>query len=113
MLIDGDQYVDYVFRNGFSDFKIKGMFRFYESLNDVLEKEGKTHCFPIINLLHTVEALGFIYVLAELTNLLWVQAVFWGKLFHLLTDLCPPLVDRGGKAFGRYLSCNTRFGVTK
>lgn len=103
VLIDGDHYVDYIYRNGLKDFSIKGMFRFYESLSDVLTKEGKKPCFLTISLLHTIEALVFFYIAGELTDWLWLQSVFWGMLFHLSTDLVHRFVRRG-RIFGRALS---------
>jgi len=103
VFIDGDHYVDYIYRNGFKDFSIKGMFRFNESLGDVLNKEGKTRCFLTLSLLHTIEALGFFYIASELTDWLWLKSVFWGMLFHLSTDLVHRVV-RERRIFGRALS---------
>ncbi len=103
VLIDGDHYVDYVYRNGFKDFSIKGMFRFNRSLSAVLSEENKKGGFLTISLLHTIEALGFLYIASELTGWLWLQSVFWGMLFHISTDLVHKLV-RGGRIFGRALS---------
>ncbi len=103
VLIDGDHYVEYVYRNGFKDFSAKGMFRFNKSLSAVLSKENIKGGFLTICLLHTVEALGFLYIASELTGWPWLQSVFWGMLFHISTDLVHKLV-RGGRIFGRALS---------
>jgi len=103
VFIDGDHYVDYIYRNGFKDFSIKGMFRFYASLSDVLKKEVKTPWFLTLSLLHTIEALGFFYIASELTNWLWLKSVFWGMLFHVSTDLIHRFVI-GERLFGRALS---------
>ena len=98
VLIDGDHYVDYVYRNGFRDFSIKRMFRF----NELLFKEVKMRRFLNLNLLHTIEVLILLYIAGEITSWLWLQAIFWGMLFHVATDLVYMYVK--GSLFRRALS---------
>ncbi len=98
ILIDGDHYIDYVYRCRFRDFSIKRMFRFHE----LLFKEVKARHFLSLNLLHTVEVLIFLYIAGEITSWLWLQAIFWGMLFHVATDLVYMYVK--GSLFRRALS---------
>jgi hypothetical protein len=98
ILIDGDHYVDYVCHNRFKDFSIRRMFRFQE----LLFKEVKTHQFLTLHFLHTVEVLIFLYITGEMTSWLWLQAIFWGMLFHVVTDVIYMYVKGG--LFRRALS---------
>ncbi len=83
VLIDADHYLDYLHRNGFKDFSIKRMFIFHE----LLFKKGQEREFLGLNILHTVESLLLLYGASVLTNWMWLKAVLWGMVFHIVTDL--------------------------
>ena len=81
VLIDGDHYVDYVYRNRFRNFSIRKMFQYYRLL-----KEKMTLGWVPISLAHTFEALTLLLISCVIFNWLWLWAVFWGALFHFATD---------------------------
>ncbi|MFC2016649.1 hypothetical protein ACFLUF_02930 [Chloroflexota bacterium] len=83
VLIDGDHYLDYLYRNGFKDFSVKRMFTFYE----LLSRKRARKDFVGLNVLHTVEFLLLVYIASALTSWIWLKAVFWGMLFHMVFDL--------------------------
>ena len=98
VLVDGDHYLDYLYRNGFGDFSVKRMFTFHE----LLFKRGQEHDFLGLNIMHTVEFLLLLYVASALTDWIWLKAVLWGMLFHLVTDLI--YLYYRGRLFRRALS---------
>jgi hypothetical protein len=83
VLVDGDHYLDYLYRNGFKDFSIRGMFTFHEKLFE----KGRGKDFLGLNIGHTAEWLLLVYVAVAVTGWLWLHAAFWGMLFHLAVDL--------------------------
>ena len=98
VLIDGDHYLDYLCRNGFRDFSLKRMFTFYE----LLGQRGGESDFLGLSGMHTVEFLLMVYAVGVVTGWLWLKAVLWGLLFHLLLDLV--YLYRKGRMFQRALS---------
>ncbi len=98
ILIDGDHYIDYVFRNGFKDFSVKRMFTFHDRLFDV----GGRKNFLGLNIFHTVEFLLLEYAASTLTDWMWLRAALWGILFHMAVDLI--YLYRLGRLFRRALS---------
>lgn len=98
VLIDADHYLDYVYRNGFRDFSVKRMFEFHKYLFE----NGRGQDFLGLNVMHTVEALLLLYAVSELSGWMWLKAVLWGMLFHILTDLI--YLYRLGRIFRRALS---------
>ena len=98
VLVDADHYVDYVYRNRFQDFSIRRMFIFHE----YLFRNGNSDNFLSLNLGHTAEALLICYIGSLVTGWAWMQAIFWGMLFHWLTDAVS-LVSQG-RLFQRALS---------
>ncbi|MFC1945708.1 hypothetical protein ACFLW1_00745 [Chloroflexota bacterium] len=82
VLIDGDHYLDYIYRNGFRDFSLRSMFRFHQRLNE----KGQRQSLLVLNLLHTVEALAILGLASAVSGWPWLQAIFWGMAFHLVTD---------------------------
>ncbi|MFH0769213.1 MAG: hypothetical protein V1932_06575, partial [Chloroflexota bacterium] len=40
-----------------------------------------------LNILHTVESLLLLYGASVLTDWMWLKAVLWGMVFHIVTDL--------------------------
>ena len=83
VLIDFDHYVDYVCRNGFSDFSIRRMFAYV----DALDRSSKNRRFVGLSAMHTVEFLLLVYVVAVATGLAAMQAIMWGLLFHMMLDI--------------------------
>ncbi len=83
VLVDGDHYLDYLYRNGFQDFSVRNTFTFH----DRLFERGKGKNFLGLNVGHTVEWLLLVYGASAVTGWLWVRAALWGMLFHLIVDL--------------------------
>lgn len=83
VLIDADHYWDYLWRNKFADWSGWRMFRYC----NLIEKEGNEKNFYGFSLLHTVEILGGVYLLAHYWSPALFLPVFWGMLFHLFLDL--------------------------
>lgn len=83
VLIDGDHYVDYVYRNGFKDYSIKRMFEFH----DLLIENRKEPDFLSLNLMHTAEFILLISVAAAMTGWVWLIATLGGIFLHILLDL--------------------------
>lgn len=98
VLIDGDHYLDYVCRNGFSDFSIRRMFAFHRYL---FEKAPVNELLGL-NVMHTVEFLLLVYVATMITGWLWLKAALWGMLFHVAIDLVYLYIN--GRLFSRALS---------
>ena len=98
VLIDGDHYLDYLYRNGFKDFSIKRMFTFYEMLFD----KGREQNFLGLNVMHTVEFLLLLYAASAITGWIWLKAILWGAQFHVVFDLV--YLYRQGRLFRRALS---------
>jgi len=83
VLIDGDHYLDYLYRNGFKDFSVKRMFTFHKKLYE--NWKGKT--FLGLNIGHTAEWLLLVYGAYAITDWMWLKAALWGMLFHMVFDL--------------------------
>lgn len=83
VLIDFDHYVDYVLRNGLTDFSVRRMFGYA----DALERESRGRPFVGVNIMHTAEFLLLVYAVAHVTGLELIEAVLWGLLFHMVLDL--------------------------
>jgi len=98
VLIDFDHYLDYVYRNNFTDFSVKRMFAFHEFL---YEKTNET-LFLGLSVMHTVEFLLLVYAVAALTGVAAIEAILWGLLFHMVLDLI--YLYRQGRLFRRALS---------
>jgi hypothetical protein len=98
VLIDVDHYLDYVYRNNFTDFSIKRMFAFHDLLD---EKISETP-FVGLSVMHTVEFFLLVYAVAALTGLAAIEAILWGLLFHMVLDLV--YLYRQGILFRRALS---------
>ena len=98
VLIDGDHYLDYLYRNGFKDFSVKRMFTFHDLLCD----EGEKKNFLGLNVMHTVEFLLLVYSVGAVTGWMWLKAALWGLLFHMIFDLV--YLYRQGRLFRRAIS---------
>src|SRR3972149_6488695 len=78
-LVDGDHYLDYLYRNGFHNFSLRRATRFHQVLHEIAKRDS----FLGLSLCHTVEfllLLGFLPIWTH-SRLLW--AAFFGVLFHL------------------------------
>ena len=98
VLIDGDHYLDYLYRNGFKDFSIRRMFTFHK----LLFEEEENQNFLGLSVMHTVEFLLGVYAVSALTGWVWLKAALWGMLFHMAIDLV--YLYRQGRLFERALS---------
>ncbi len=98
VLIDGDHYLDYVYRNGFRDYSVKRMFVFHERLYE----RAKEPEFLGLNLMHTAEFVILAGVAAVITGWTWLIAALSGVLLHMLLDLF--YLYRRGRLFRRALS---------
>ncbi len=98
VLIDGDHYLDYLYRNKFKDFNVRRMFTFHELLFGKADKPD----FLALNVSHTLEFILLVYVAGAVTGWMWLQAVLWGILFHMVFDLM--YLYRQGRLFRRALS---------
>jgi hypothetical protein len=83
VLIDGDHYMDYVYRNGFKDYSVKRMSEFYY----LLSKRREEPDYLSLYLMHTAEFVLLISVAAAITGWVWMIAILGGTLFHILLDL--------------------------
>jgi len=98
VLIDGDHYMEYVYRNGFKDYSIKRMFEFY----CLLSKSRKEPDFLSLNLMHTAEFILLISIAAAMTGWVWMIAMLGGIFLHILLDLFDMYLH--GVSFRRSLS---------
>lgn len=85
VLIDADHYWDYLWRSRFADWSPTRMFRYYDILEIEWEK-NKNPNFLGFSLLHTAEVFLAVYFLAIFWNYRFFITIFWGMLFHFLTD---------------------------
>jgi hypothetical protein len=83
VLVDGDHYVEYVYRNGFKNYSIKRMFEFY----CLLSKSRKEPNFLSLDLMHTAEFILLISVATAMTGWVWMIATLGGIFLHILLDL--------------------------
>jgi hypothetical protein len=83
VLIDFDHYLDYVGRNKLRDFSVRRMFEYAYVLSEK-DREGN---FVALSVMHTVEFILFVYLIAALTGLATIEAILWGLLFHMVVDI--------------------------
>jgi hypothetical protein len=82
VLIDLDHYLDYIYHNGFTDFRIKNMFRYH----DVLRRLWGRPEFLNLSPFHTAEFALTLYIFSLWTDSAWLEALFWGLVFHFAID---------------------------
>jgi hypothetical protein len=97
-LIDVDHYLDYVCRNGFRDFSIRKMFIYHDRLQ--IYSQGAS--FLGLSVMHTAEFILAVYIASEISGWLWLKAILWGLLFHMVLDIAYLVYRR--QLFGRALS---------
>jgi hypothetical protein len=82
VVIDVDHYLDFIYRNGFTDFRIKGMFLYHDVLKGFWGRPEFLH----ISVFHTVEFAAMVYILSVWTDAAWLKALCLGIFFHLALD---------------------------
>jgi len=97
-LVDGDHYLDYLYRNGFHNFSLRRATKFHQVLHEIAKRDS----FLGLSLCHTVEFLLFLGFLPIWTHSTLLWAAFFGVLFHLGLDLAHEY--REGVLFKRALS---------
>jgi len=83
VLVDSDHYLDYLYRNKFKDYSIRGLFTYHKLIYD----KAKENNFLGLSLGHTVEFLLLVYAAGAVTDWIWLKAVLWGIIFHMLVDI--------------------------
>ncbi len=79
---DLDHYLDYLFHNGLADLRLKGALRYHEVLRGMWGRPEFLNLSPF----HTVEFAAAVYVSSAVTGIAWLEAVFWGLVFHVILD---------------------------
>ncbi len=97
-LVDGDHYLDYLYRNRFQNFSLRRSTKFHQVLHEIAKRDS----FLGLSLCHTVEFLLFLGFLPMWTHSTLLWAAFFGVLFHLGLDLLYEY--REGTLFKRALS---------
>jgi len=98
VLIDSDHYLDYLYRNKFTNFSIERMFEY----NRILAGKASESGFLGLSIMHTVEFLSLVYAAAALIGFSFLWATLWGLIFHMAFDLI--YLQRRGMVFTRALS---------
>ena len=83
IFIDVDHYIDFLWNNGFRDFSISGMLDYHERLGRLWDRPE----FLNVEIFHTVEFLGPLYIFSRYTDSKIVEAVLMGFLFHVVLDM--------------------------
>ncbi len=83
IFIDIDHYIDFVWNNGFRDFSITKMLDYHDRLGRLWDRPE----FLNVEIFHTVEFLGPLYLLSRYTGSLLIDAVLMGFLFHVALDM--------------------------
>ena len=85
-LIDADHYLEFLYKNGFRDWKAKNMYAYFEAVWRNAERKN----FLDMQILHTAEAFIILYILIKISGqtvaALILNSVFWGMLFHIVLD---------------------------
>jgi len=82
-LIDIDHYLDYIYHNNFTDFSFKRMFDYHNAL----DKFWHSPEFLSLEIFHTLEFLGALYLVSLWTASTVLLAVFFGFVFHSVLDI--------------------------
>lgn len=82
-MIDADHYLDYLWRNKFTDWSPKRMFRYYYvDPNDLKDKNNLSFA-----LLHTAEIFILFYILALYVSFDFFIPIIAGMAFHMIFDV--------------------------
>ena len=99
ILIDLDHHLDFVLRSGFKDlFRVRKMFQYHRFLFEAAR--GKE--FLAVSVFHSLECLAILAWLSRILKSASLGAVFWGFLWHYLTDLVHLIIK--GRTFARAYS---------
>ncbi len=82
VLIDVDHYLEFLYHNGLKNFSLREAITFHRFLADYLNEDG----FINLSLFHTIESLLLVYLLAFWSGSLWLMAVFYGMVLHVISD---------------------------
>ncbi len=83
VLIDTDHYLEFIYINKFTDFSIKRMYDYHNTLGSWFSRPE----FLNLSIFHTVEFLSLSYILAVWVDSPILKATLLGMLFHVLTDI--------------------------
>ena len=83
VFIDVDHYWDFLYRNGFRAWTPSKMFAFHQALFP----RARRRDFLGLNLFHTVEFFGMVYLTGSWLGNQAVLAAFLGLVFHVALDL--------------------------
>ena len=83
VLIDIDHYIEFLWKNRFTNFSFKKMFDYCNVTVGWNTRPGMLG----LSIFHTVEAIGGIYLLSFWLNSNIVKAIFWGMVFHMILDI--------------------------
>jgi len=81
--IDLDHYLDYVWRNGFTDLGYRGMFEYHR----LLTKKWHSPEFLNLEVFHTIEFIAPLFIITHYTGSAALLAVCLGFVFHIMLDL--------------------------
>lgn len=81
--IDIDHYADYLYRNGFTDFSVKGMLGYHAAMEGFWRRPE----FLNVEVFHSAEFIIPFYIIARLTGSTTLMAVFFGFVFHIVLDM--------------------------
>lgn len=83
VFIDIDHYIDYVYRNRFTDFSPTNMIRFYNEL----DRFWRYPEFLAISVFHTAEFMVPLFIATLWSGSAALVAVFIGCVFHIALDV--------------------------
>ncbi len=83
ILIDADHYLDYLWKNKFTDWSPRRMFAYYDQVTKHRFDKRKL----AFSMLHTVELYIFIYLLAVFVNYDFFLTVLGGMAYHTIFDV--------------------------
>lgn len=83
VVTDLDHYLDYVFHNGFKDFKLKRAILYHNVLRGYWQRPEFLNLSPF----HSVEFVAALYMFSLFNDAPWTWALFWGLVFHILLDI--------------------------
>lgn len=83
VLIDTDHYLEFIYHNRLTDFSVKKMYDYHNTLGGWFSRPE----FLNLSIFHTVEFLFLFYILAVWLDSPMLMAALLGMLFHVLTDI--------------------------
>ncbi|NUO09114.1 MAG: hypothetical protein HUU08_10610 [Candidatus Brocadia sp.] len=83
VLIDVDHYIDFLYRNHFTNFSFKKMFAYCNIIIGWNTRPGLLG----LSIFHTIEVIGGTYFISTRMNSDIGKAAFLGMVFHMLLDV--------------------------